>query len=255
MLMMASQPLRPALGPRLTPLLLLVSLLLRVASSSSSTSTDTGRRRKVVIGVDGGTESVRACCFDAATGAVVGSSSAAGWAEQSPGEWYDRLCSAVRGAVASASAATAAGGDGEKTLLEVAALCCDTTCCSVVALDADRSPLRPCLLWMDARSADQASRIVDVARLEAEKAGRTVLEAFPELRVNSDGEGPISAEWLLPKSMWIKEHEPEVWERAEVICEYQGASFVRCVTEVEIKGEIEKRGFLGFARLRLFRWF
>ena len=238
---MASQPSRPALGPRLTPILLilLVSLLLRVASSSSSTSTDTGRR-KVVIGVDGGTESVRACCFDAATGAVVGSPCAAGyatshpragWAEQSPDEWYDRLCSAVRGAVASASAA-AAGGDGEKTLLEVAALCCDTTCCSVVALDADRSPLRPCLLWMDARSADQASRIVDVARLEAEKAGRTVLEAFPELRVNSDGEGPVSAEWLLPKSMWIKEHEPEVWERAEVICEYQGASFVRCVTEV-----------------------
>lgn len=213
--MMASPPSRP--GPRLPPLLLLlVSLLLRVASSSP---------RRVVIGVDGGTESIRACCFDAETGAVVGSSSAAayatshpraGWAEQSPEDWYACLRSAVGGAVASAR---------EGGTVEVLALCADTTCCSVVALGADREPLRPCLLWMDARSAGQAARIVDAARSEAGDAGRTVLEAFPELRVNSNGEGPISAEWLLPKSMWIKENEPEVWERAEVICEYQGASF------------------------------
>ena len=223
--MMASPPTR--LGPRLSPLLLLLlaSLLLRATSSSPPPGTNPSPVRRVVIGVDGGTESIRACCFDAETGEVVGSSSAAGyvtshpragWAEQSPEDWYRCLCTAVRGAAASAR-----GGGA----VEVAALCADTTCCSVVALDADRSPLRPCLLWMDARSADQAARIVDAARSEADGLGRTVLEAFPELRVNSNGEGPISAEWLLPKSMWIKENEPEVWERAGVICEYQGASF------------------------------
>lgn len=31
-----------------------------------------------------------------------------------------------------------------------------------------------------------------------------LLSHFPELRINSAGHGPISAEFLLPKSMWIK---------------------------------------------------
>ncbi|CAJ1945837.1 unnamed protein product, partial [Cylindrotheca closterium] len=64
----------------------------------------------VVIGVDGGTESIRACCFDAETGDVVGKSCASayktyhpqpGWAEQMPQDWWENLGEAVRGAVAS----------------------------------------------------------------------------------------------------------------------------------------------------------
>lgn len=104
---------------------------------------------------------------------------------------------------------------------DVKALCCDTTCCSVVALSSSRRPLRPSLLWMDARSAPQAAKIMDVARSHSEALGQTVLETFPELRVNSNREGPISAEWLLLKAMWIKECEPHIWESADVICEYQ----------------------------------
>ena len=39
--------------------------------------------------------------------------------------------------------------------------------------------------------------------------------------MNCNGEGPISAEWLLPKAMWIRQNEPEIYENAEIICEYQ----------------------------------
>lgn len=181
------------------------------------------KKIELVIGVDGGTESIRACCFDARTGAVVGSARAvpyatshpaAGWAEQSPEDWYRNLGAATRGALSTLE-------DGDGVEYDVKALCCDTTCCSVVALSRSFAPLRPCLLWMDARSASQAAKIMDVARASAVESSRSILEAFPELRVNSRGEGPISAEWLLPKAMWIKEQEPEVWEEAEVICEYQ----------------------------------
>jgi len=177
----------------------------------------------VVIGIDGGTESIRACCFDARTGRVVGRSHAvpyatshpqAGWAEQNPEDWYENLCDAVRGTLATL-------GREEEEEYDVKALCCDTTCCSVVALSSSHEPLRPCLLWMDARSASQAAKIMDAARSRAKSDGKSVVEAFPELRVNCMGEGPISAEWLLPKAMWIKEKEPEVWADAEIICEYQ----------------------------------
>ena len=64
---------------------------------------------------------------------------------------------------------------------DVAGLCCDTTCCTVVALDDAGDALMPCILWMDMRAAEQTeqvrrlslatvvpeTRLVAVARLES----------------------------------------------------------------------------------------
>ena len=83
----------------------------------------------------------------------------------------------------------------------------DTTCCSVVALDDSGDPLRPALIWMDVRSANQAEQ---VAACED-----------PALQVNSNGKGPVSAEWMIPKALWLKQNEPEIFEKAVTICEYQ----------------------------------
>ena len=59
------------------------------------------------------------------------------WAEQDPSDWWRALGEAVRGAVAEAAVAPA----------DIAAISVDTTCCTVVALDAAGQPLRPALLW------------------------------------------------------------------------------------------------------------
>jgi ribulose-phosphate 3-epimerase len=164
-----------------------------------------------VIGIDGGTESIRACCFDTATGKVVGQPCAVpyptrhphpGWAEQDPEEWYTNLGQAVRGALASIE-------DPVLENMQVLALCVDTTCCSVVALDQEGAVLRPCLLWMDQRAALQTKTILDKCWGD------------PALAVNCNGDGPLSAEWMIPKALWIKESEPEVWQQAATICEYQ----------------------------------
>ena len=85
----------------------------------------------------------------------------------------------------------------------------DTTACSVVALDEHFRPLRRCLLWCDARSAPQCKRILDLGRGDA------------SLAVNCGGAGPLSAEWMIPKAMWLKENEPDVWARAAAVCEKQ----------------------------------
>ena len=120
--------------------LLLESFLFSPSLAGSATS------KKLVIGVDGGTESIRACCFDATTGEVVGKSCAVpyvtkhpnpGWAEQDPDDWYENIGKAVRGAV---------GSIPKKTKHDICSICIDTTCCSVVALDEEGTPLRPCLL-------------------------------------------------------------------------------------------------------------
>ncbi|PNH06036.1 Ribulokinase [Tetrabaena socialis] len=159
---------------------------------------------RVVIGVDGGTESLRAAVFDS-TGRMLGSHASPydthypepGWAEQNPEDWWEALGEAVRGAVAAAGVAPE----------QVAALSVDTTCCTVVALGADGSPLRPALLWMDMRSAAQAARVAAADD--------------PALQVNGAGRGPVSAEWMVPKSLWLAEAEPATYAAASTLCEYQ----------------------------------
>jgi ribulose kinase len=39
--------------------------------------------------------------------------------------------------------------------------------------------------------------------------------------VNCAGNGPVSAEWMIPKALWIARHEPEIFDQAATICEYQ----------------------------------
>ena len=90
---------------------------------------------------------------------------------------------------------------------DIIALSVDTTCCSVVALDQSGKPLRPCMIWMDVRSAKEAD---DVAAT-----------GDPNLRVNGGGAGPVSAEWMIPKSLWMKRHQPEIFKRAAKVGEYQ----------------------------------
>ena len=183
----------------------LLFALLHVASATAPSSVP------LVIGVDGGTESIRACAFDAHTGKAVGKSCAVpyktshpnpGWAEQNPDDWWNNLGKAVRGCLDSLP-------DGADPSANVKSICVDTTCCSVVALDGESMrPLQPCLLWMDARSAPQTERILEKCRGD------------PALNVNCGGEGPLSAEWMTCKALWLKENEPDVWSKA-VLCEYQ----------------------------------
>lgn len=155
-----------------------------------------------VLGVDGGTEGLRACLFDE-LGEQIAFGTApyptthphTAWAEQSPEDWIQALATAVRKCVA-----------GHRVEL-IKAMSIDTTCCTVVTLDAQGKPLRPAILWMDMRSSSQAERV--------SKTGDVAL------RVNGAGSGAVSAEWMIPKSLWLKENEPDVYDAAATICEYQ----------------------------------
>ncbi len=157
-----------------------------------------------VIGIDGGTESLRAHVFDlSGRSRGVGKCAYAttfpepGQAEQNPDDWWHAAGVAVREAMAAA----------EVPADQISALCCDTTSCTVVALDSDGRPLRPCLLWMDVRAHREAAEIAACGD--------------PALRLNGGGAGPVSPEWMLPKALWIKRHQPELWARAAMVGEYQ----------------------------------
>jgi FGGY-family pentulose kinase len=85
---------------------------------------------------------------------------------------------------------------------QVAAIGLDCTACTVVACDLEGNPLRPALLWMDQRSFREADAISATAD--------------PVLRYVS---GRVSPEWMLPKALWLKNHEPEVYHGAGRIVE------------------------------------
>ena len=112
---------------------------------------------KYVIGVDGGTGGIRAGLFEIATGAPVGFADSPyettypkpGYAEQQPEDWWAGMGASVRRVLAE----TGVSPD------DVAGLCCDTTCCTVVALDDAGDPLMPCILLMDMRAAEQTKRV------------------------------------------------------------------------------------------------
>ncbi len=151
------------------------------------------------LGLDVGTQSVRAALFDAA-GACRGFGVAPletfhpqpAWAEQDASQWW----AAARAAVPEALAHAAARPD------DVAGIGLDCTACTVIACALDGTPLRRPLLWMDQRSYREA------ADISATKD--------PILRWVS---GVLSPEWMLPKALWLKRNEPEIYGRAGRVVE------------------------------------
>lgn len=154
-----------------------------------------------VIGIDAGTEALKAGLFTLRGELVaIGQSAYAtsfphpGWAEQDPDAWWDALVTAVRACLAAAPTVRR---------VEIIGVSADATCCTMLPMRRDGTHLRPALLWMDVRAADQARRIFE--------------SGHAALRYSLAG---VNAEWMPPKMLWLKENEPETYADAEVLVEY-----------------------------------
>ncbi len=151
------------------------------------------------LGIDVGTQSLRAALIDPngrcrafATSPLETTHPQPGWAEQDAGQWWPAACRAVPEALGRAGASAA----------EVAGIGLDCTACTVIPCRADGTLLRRALLWMDQR-----------AFREAEEISAT---GDPSLRYVS---GVVSPEWMLPKALWLKRHEPATYQRTERLVE------------------------------------
>jgi FGGY-family pentulose kinase len=163
---------------------------------------------------DGGTESRRARVYDL-SGVCLGSAavayetkfSAGARAEQDPEDWWQAFITAARQAIETARVDPSA----------VEAITLATTSCTVVALDREGRALRPAIIWMDVRASSEADAVL--------ATGDGALIS------NGGGRGPVSAEWMIPKALWIARNEPEVFENAFMICEYQDFMTLRLTGE------------------------
>ena len=151
----------------------------------------------LVLGIDVGSQSIKAVIVDEG-GDVVSSGSAPltmvhehdGWADQDPHAYR----TALRGAVRAATEGVQAD--------RVVAMGLGSQVDGVVACGTDGEPLRPAIIWLDRRATDQCDQLVATVGSEL-LAERTGLVA--------------DASHSAPKMMWIRENEPEVWQRAAVL--------------------------------------
>lgn len=115
----------------------------------------------------------------------------AGWAEQSPHDWWRALVEAVHAALDAAKIDAA----------RVMGLAIDSPC-DILLADRDGTPLTDALMWMDLRGADQARRLTETHADVLRYCG-----------------GTVPAEWPLPKALWLKERAADVWQRADRLVE------------------------------------
>ncbi|MEX0350919.1 MAG: xylulokinase [Paracoccaceae bacterium] len=144
------------------------------------------------LGLDLGTSGLRGLLIDG-DGQVVGSAEAAypnphpfpGWSEQDPADWI-AACQSVM-------AALAASHPGEISALRGIGLSGQMH--GATLLGEDESVLRPCILWNDTRSAEQAAWLDAQAGIR-ESSGNIVFPGF-----------------TAPKLLWVEKHEPEVFAK------------------------------------------
>lgn len=149
-----------------------------------------------VVGIDAGTSVVKAVLFDddwtvvrTAERAVTVDRPHPGWAEQDPLAVIDAVCAVVQDATS---------GPGPD--VDVLAVTAQGDGCWLV--DSDGAPVRPAMLWNDARAAEVVQRWDDDGLL---------LKAFR--RTGSYGFAGLAHAQLA----WLAEHEPDAATRAETL--------------------------------------
>ena len=150
---------------------------------------------ELFLGIDIGTSGARTGIFDKEGNSLIFceeffplSTPHSGWAEQDPQDWWNAVGKATRRAIR----------DGGFDPADIKGISFDTTCCTVMLSGDDMIPMRPAIMWMDMRASAQAKRIA--------------ASGHPMLKYN--GYGPVSAEWLVSKALWLKENEPELYHSA-----------------------------------------
>ncbi|HKX84541.1 MAG TPA: FGGY family carbohydrate kinase, partial [Pyrinomonadaceae bacterium] len=150
------------------------------------------------LGLDIGTGGSRAVVIDGSGKPIASATSEhepfaspnIGWAEQSPEDWWRASCHAIRSVLERipADRITSVSFSGQMH--------------GSVFLDEKDDVLRPAILWCDQRTEHQVEQIELTF-------GR---EAFVE-RVSN----PAVTGFTLPKLLWVRDNEPEIWDRVRSI--------------------------------------
>jgi len=120
------------------------------------------------------------------------------WAEQDPEDWWRAMVHSTKRVLAA--------GDVESSQISGMAFC--TTMTNIVVLDKDKKLMRPCIFWMDGRAGEEAQFIM--RRLGGERVFTQIVGAT------------ASGKDLIPKFLWLKRNEPEIYEQGQYFLDASG---------------------------------
>lgn len=132
------------------------------------------------------------------------------WAEQWPDVWYDAVVETIRGAL----------GQIDYRPEDVKGICISGLYGgSGVPVDKNMIPVRPCLIWMDRRAVAQSRRVFET------------IGAENIYNVTHNGTDPY---YGYTKILWIKDNEPENWNRISLFLPPNAYVIQRLTGEVAI---------------------
>ena len=152
--------------------------------------------KRLLLGIDCGTSGCKIAAFDF-EGRVIAARTSAyrtfyshkGWAEQDAGEWWKAVCDGIRWML----------HKFDIEPYEIAGIGVDGTSWACLPVDREGNPLRRVMLWLDRRAELQAEQM-------KEKLGEERLVALSG--------NPVDAAYIVPKMLWLKQHQPEVYRKA-----------------------------------------
>ncbi|MFZ4440106.1 MAG: xylulokinase [Syntrophales bacterium] len=154
--------------------------------------------KKLLMGIDIGSGGCKVTVIDTA-GRIISKKyseyntlyTRPGWAEQNPADWEDSLVKTL--------ALTFNNADCSRE--EIECITIGATTHTLVLLDKEGTVLRPAILWTDKRT------IAEVEWLK-EKHGEMIIDETLHMP---------NVNWTLPYLIWIRCHEPDVWEKVDKI--------------------------------------
>ncbi len=160
-----------------------------------------------ILGIDLGTSSVKAMLLDPEQG-VAGVQAQAytveipqpGYAQQQPEQWWDALCKTL----------AALKEANQEAFARIQAVGLSGQMHGLVLLDQNGNVLRPAILWLDQRSEAECMQI---RQKIAENGWDSLLE------------NPIFPGFAFPSLLWVKKHEPLVYEK--IACVMQPKDYIR----------------------------
>ena len=154
---------------------------------------------RYVIGIDLGTSGTKTVLFDEKGRALASALKEYpmaqphnGWAEQSPEDWWNAACETLNSVLQKSG--VPAG--------EVAAVGISGQMHGLVMLDEQGKVLRPAILWCDQRTGEQCAEITHLVGAE---------------RLIAVTANPALTGFTASKILWVREKEPEIYEKCRHI--------------------------------------
>lgn len=150
-----------------------------------------------VIGIDIGTSSTKGILIDSHMNVMAQKSiphtierPQAGWAEQDAELWWQETVTIIKSLLTQSQVYPSS----------VKAIGCSGVCPVIVPIDKDGNSLRQAILYsIDTRATAEIAEMKQI---------------FGEQYILEDSGHPLSYQAILPKMMWVKKNEPDVWKNA-----------------------------------------